>query len=172
MKKKIAFLLAAVMLLALAGCGGGSADVPDHVVDYKVDVPDGFEPIEQEGLAACWYAGDGSNINLNITDKDATTDLGFKAITADMLRTTMVAAYKEATGVEPTIEDRYFGTEKMFGLDAYQYSYDIELGGQSMVQIVVCINADQTYTFTYTTSDPDLVEVFDASAKGIQLTLE
>ena len=101
--KKIAAFLLALMLLALAGCSGDtkpssapddSGDAPtqasepaksNHVVDYKIDVPDGFEPTEMEGLTACWYNADGSNINLNITDKDATADVGFTAITADMI---------------------------------------------------------------------------------------
>lgn len=85
MKKKIALLLAAVMMLALAACGGkGSTnktndgpknDVPaapteeaptsNHVKDYKIDVPDGFEETEMAGVDACWVnAADNSNINV------------------------------------------------------------------------------------------------------------
>lgn len=145
----------------------------NKVVDYKLDLPEGFEPIDQPGMEACWYNGaDQSNVNLGLADRDATTDLGFKTITADLLRTTLEAAFK-AEGMEVELKDRYFTKDEVCGLPAYQYSYEMELdGGQHMTQIVVCINADKTYTFTFTTSSSDMVPVFDESAKNIQLTLE
>ena len=168
MKKKIAFLFA-VLMLALAGCG---SKVNDHVVDYKVDMPEGFAATEQEGVDACWMAPDQSNINLLIVDKDATTNAGFKAITADILRDTVKSSMKEAYGQEPTVTDRYFTKDDVCGLPAYQYSYDMNLAGIEMTQIIVCINADKTYTFTYTTDNAEYLDAFDASAKNIQLTLE
>lgn len=192
MKKNLAFLFA-LLMLALAGCGGnpGSAasnppagsDSPtqatepakqggDHVVDYKLDIPDGFDPTEQEGLTACWYAADGSNINLNVSEKNSATDLGFKAITAQMLSTTLVSEMEKVYGSKPTITDRYFTQNDVSGLEAYQYSYDLKLDDMEMTQIIVSINADKTYTFTYTTSDPAMVETFEASSKNIQLILE
>ena len=168
MKKKIAFLFA-VLMLALAGCG---SKVNDHVVDYKVDMPEGFAATEQEGVDACWMAPDQSNINLLIVDKDATTNAGFKAITADILRDTVKSSMKEAYGQEPTVTDRYFTKDDVCGLPAYQYSYDIELDGQAMTQIIVCVNADKTYTFTYTTTGEEWLEAFEASAAAIELTVE
>lgn len=193
MKKYLAFLFA-ILMLALAGCGN-EADKPaagpgsapgsaapeateppkasDHVVDYKVDIPEGFEETELEGVDACWLNPvDNSNVNLLITDKDATTDLGFKAITADMLRATVVSQMKATYDVEPDVTDRYFTKDTVCGLPAYQYSYELNLDGLVMTQIIVCINADKTYTFSYTTSDADTVTLFDASARNIQLILE
>lgn len=168
MKKKLAFLFA-MLMLALAGCGG---KVNDHVVDYKVDMPADFVVTEQEGVDKCWKAPDDSNINLLIVDKDATTNAGFKAITADILRDTVKSSMKEAYGQEPTVTDRYFTKDDVCGLPAYQYSYDMNLAGIEMTQIIVCINADKTYTFTYTTNNAEYLDAFDASAKNIQLTLE
>ncbi len=193
MKKYIAILFA-LLLMSMVGCSkdegkdwdvGPSASQPtqdvqssepekvsDHVVDYTVDVPESFEPMEMEGLAACWYnTADNSNINVNIMDKDATTDLGFKAITAEMLRLTLVSSFKEAYGVEPEITDRYFTNDQVCGLEAYQYSYTMILEGQEMTQLIVCVNADKTYTFTYTDATGEWIDTFEESAKNIQFTM-
>lgn len=166
MKKSIAFLLAMFMLV-LAGCKSGSG----KVVDYKIDVPEGFEEIDMEGLDACWYNADGSNINLAIVDKDATTDAGFALITADMLRTTLEQSLKDAYDVEAKLTDRYFNKDSVSGFDAYQYCYDLEMDGLAMSQLIVCINADQTYTFTFTDTDSWMSD-FETSAAGIQLITE
>lgn len=191
MKKTIVFLLA-MLMLTLTACGdkdsslqrpdnGGSSSAPsaevsepaktsNHVVDYKVDVPEGFESMEQEGVVECWYNADGSNINVNITE--GTDNETFSSINADLMRLALVAAFKDSGGGEPTITDRYFTTNEVCGLPAYQYSYEIELAGQAMTQIIVCVNADQTYTFTYTTTGDQWLETFEASAAAIELTVE
>ena len=202
MKKSVLFLSAAMLMLVLASCGqdagtptnpgsqtadpgiqatepGAQASEPaepaktsDHVVDYKLDIPEGFEETTQEGVVACWYNADGSNINVNIVDKEAGLDATFSMINADVMRETLIAAFKAAGGEEPTITDRFFTTDEVCGLPAYQYSYDIELSGVKMTQIIVCVNADKTYTFTYTDGSGDWTETFEASAKNIQLITE
>lgn len=170
MKKKLAPLFAAMLVLAaLAGCG---SRVNDHVVDYELDIPDGFVETELEGADACWASPDGaSSINLRITAKETGT-VTFKAATADMLREAVVDSMKQAYGEEPAITDRYFTKNDVNGLTAYQYSYDMTLLGQDVSQIIVSINADKTYTFTYTTSDAGMLAVFDESARNIQLVIE
>lgn len=200
MKKNLAFLFAMLMLV-LAGCGGGDdAGTPassapegtdsvsttepttepteepaagDHVVDYKLDVPEGFEEADPSELdvTACWYRADGSNINLNVTDKDSTTDLGFKAITADLLRTTLDSQLKQVYS-EVSITDRYFTKDDVCGLAAYQYCYDLTVDGDSMSQIIICINADKTYTFTFTAGDDETLTLLEGAVKTIDLTLE
>lgn len=167
MKKKIAILLAAVMMLALAGCGQGGA-AKNHVVDYKVDIPEGFVEAQMEGLDAYWQnTADSSNINLTITDKTS----GFSKISADMVKSALMTQF-EAAGFKATINDRYFNKDQVCGLPAYQYCYDISLNGVDMIQLIVCIDADQAYTFTYTDVTGDWLATFENSAKNIQLTLE
>ena len=171
MKKKIAYLLAAaVVLAALAGCG---SKVNDHVVDYKLDIPDGFTETELEGADACWVSADGTaNINVGTVAKAAGTDVTFKAATADMLRENLVDGMKQTYGEEPVVTDRYFTKNQVNGLDAYQYSYDMTVMGMDITQIIVSVNASRTYTFTYTTNDSAMLAVFDESAKNIQLVIE
>lgn len=169
MKKKAAFLFAALVLV-LSGCG---PKVNDHVVDYELDIPDGFVETELAGADACWYRpSDNSNINLLIVKKAAAADVAYKAVTADILRETVAESLKEAYGAEPAITDRSFSKDSVCGLDAYQYCYDVAINGQSTTQLVVSINADRTYTFTYTTSDEETLALFQESARNIQLVIE
>jgi len=169
MKKKILPLLA-LALVVLAGCG---PKLNDHVTDYHIDLPGGFEEIEMEGVDKCWANADQTaNVNLKVTAKAGTANAAFKAITADIARETIAAAWKEQYGSEPAITDRYFTKDEICGLPAYQYSYVLEWEGQTVSQILVSVNADKTYAFAYTTNDEAILKEFDASAKNIQLTIE
>lgn len=163
-KRSLAALLALMLVLA-AGCG---KKVNDHVVDYKVDVPEGFEETEMAGITACWATTDGSNVNLNISEKTG----DFKKITAGMLQEALVQMFEQTYGSKPTITDKYFTNNEVCGLPAYQYCYVIELEGVEMTQLVVCVDADKTYTVTYTDTTGDWMTDFEASAKNIQLITE
>ena len=171
MKKKSVSLFAVLMLmLVLTACG---PRLNDHVTDYHIDLPDGFVETELEGANAAWYnPADNSNINLLITTKAATADVAFKAVTADALRETVEETLKNSYGTDVTITERFFTKENVCGLPAYQYSYVVAFGGQSATQVIVSINADKTYTFTYTTSDSAILKEFEQSARNIQLTIE
>lgn len=196
MKKNIALILAAMMMmLALTACGGkgGSGDknpsddkptatepaepvkteapapAGNHIVDYKVDIPEGFEETQMAGLDANWQNADNSSINLTITD--ATSESDFESIDAEMLKLAMELQY-QAAGFEAEFTDRYFTRDKVCGLPAYQYCFDITLNGVNMTQIMVCVNADKTYSFSYTDASGNWLDQFEASAKNIQLTVE
>ena len=157
MKKKIALLIAAMLMLALTACGGGSGDktpannnpgsnpetaaptepaapTSNHVVDYKIDIPEGFEEAQMAGLDANWQSADNSSINLTITE--ATSECDFEKIDADMLKQAMSLQY-QAAGFEAEFTDRYFTRDDVCGLPAYQYSLDITLNGVDMTQIMV-----------------------------------
>ncbi len=162
-KRSLAALFAVVLVLA-AGCG---KKVNDHVVDYKVDLPNGFQETETEGVTKSWNNADGSNVNVNITEK--TSD--FKKINAQVLKDALMELFG-AMGAEPTITDKYFTNDPVCGLPAYQYCYDIVLEGVSMTQLVVCVDADKTYTITYTDVTGDWMKDFENSAKNIQLITE
>lgn len=158
--------LFALVLIVTAGCGKKTSN---KVVDYKVDVPDSFQELELEGVTKAWYnVADNANINVNITEKDA----AFKKITADALRDAMLEVFETTYGAAPTITDKYFTNDKVCGMPAYQYCYVIELMGMEMTQLIVCIDADQTYTITYTDTTGDWISDFETSAKNIELVFE
>ena len=164
-KRSFAALFAVVLVLA-AGCGKKASN---KVVDYTVDVPSGFEEAEQDGVVKAWAnPADNSNINVNITEKDA----AFKSITADALREALVELFEESIGEAPTITDKYFTSDEVCGMPAYQYCYTIEVIGVEMTQLVVCIDADKTYTVTYTDTTGSWISEFEASAKNINLVFE
>ena len=168
MKKKILPLLA-LLLVVLAGCG---PKLNDHVTDYHIDLPAGFEEIEMEGVDKCWSnAAQTGNVNLKITAKAGSANAAFKAITADIARETIASAWKESYGSDPVITDRYFSKDPVAGLPAYQYSYVLEWEGQTVTQILVSVNADKTYTFTYTDATGEWIDTFEESAKNIQFTM-
>ena len=168
MKKCLVFLFALVMLLP-AGCG---KKVNDHVTGYNVDLPKGFEETEMEGVKECWYTEDGSNINTTVTEKESGADAAFKIITADLTRETLAEMFESTFGVEPTITDRFFSKDDVCGLPAYQYCYDVELDGVTMTQLLVTVNADKLYAFTYTDMTGDWIDEFQESAKNIELIIE
>ena len=146
-----------------------AAPSSNHVVDYKVDIPEGFEETQMAGLDANWQNADNSSINLTITD--ATSESDFESIDAEMLKQAMDLQYK-AAGFEAEFTDRYFTKDKVCGLPAYQYCFDVTLNGVDMTQIMVCVNADKTYSFSYTDASGNWLDQFEASAKNIQLTVE
>ena len=140
----------------------------NKVVDYTVDVPAGFKETDAGGLDKAWINADNSNINVNITEKNT----AFESITVDALREAMVLVYGEDYSATPTITDKYFTNNAVCGMPAYQYCFEIELMSAEMTQLIVCIDADQTYTITYTDTTGDWIKDFEASAKNIQLTFE
>lgn len=169
MKKSLVSLFALVLLLS-AGCG---EKVNDHVTGYNVDVPDSFEETEMEGVKECWFnAEDGSDINTTVTEKEKGADAAFKILTADLTRETLAETFESTFGVEPTITDRFFSKDNVCGLPAYQYCYDVELDGVTMTQLIVAVNADKLYTFTYTDMTGDWIDEFQESAKNIELIIE
>ena len=163
MKKSVAFLLAMFMLV-LSGCAGESK----KVVDYTVDVPTGFEEVEMEGTDACWMHSDSSSVNLIITNKDKS----FSKVTADALREGIEENFEAVYGVGVTITDRFFTNDEVSGMPAYQYSYELDLAGVKLTQLIVGVDADKTYTITYTDATGNWISDFENSAKNIQFVTE
>ena len=118
------------------------------------------------------YTEDGSNINTTVTEKESGADAAFKIITADLTRETLAEMFESTFGVEPTITDRFFSKDDVCGLPAYQYCYDVELDGVTMTQLLVTVNADKLYAFTYTDMTGDWIDEFQESAKNIELIIE
>ena len=58
------------------------------------------------------------------------------------------------------VPDRFFSKDDVCGLPAYQYCYDVELDGVTMTQLLVTVNADKLYAFTYTDMTGDWIDEF------------
>ena len=142
------------------------------VVDYEIDIPEGFEELEADGFDLYCVNADGSNINMTILDKTAADDASFDEITAQRLRESIQEGFQAAYDLEVSIEEDSLTQEPVCDFPAYQYSCTYELAGVPMEQLIVCINADQVYTITYTDISGEWMEAFQSSAQNIQLTTE
>ncbi len=163
MKKN--FIPALLIVFCFTGCGKREP----AVIDYQFDVPDGFEETQLEGLTLCYAnMSDGSNINMNTQDKDP----GFKNITAQLLHDSLTETFSSAYGVEVEITDNYFTTDKLDGYPSYQYSISYEIQGVPIQQLIVGIDADKTYTFTYTDMSGNWMDFYEDSAQSIDLITE
>ena len=141
------------------------------VVDYRFTVPSGFEETQPPEGIAFYYINkaDGSSINMNIQEKDP----GFRSLTCDALREILEESLSRAYAAEVAITDQYFHTDDIDGYPSYQYSFSYELAGLPISQILVGIDADQTYTFTYTDmSGGSWLETFEEIIPAIDLITE
>ncbi len=175
MKKTLAILLALMMTVGLAACGAPAAEETEDnrvVVDYEIDIPEGFEEQEIEGLELYCMNADGSNINMTVLDKTAADDASFEGITVEMLRETLQDGFLQTYEVEVNIEEDSLTQEPVCDFPAYQYTCSYELAGVPLEQLVVCINADKIYTITYTDATGEWMETFQNSAQNIQLVTE
>ena len=173
--KKTLVLLLALMMIGLAGCGSPDAVATEDnrvVVDYEIDVPEGIEKVEIEGLDLYYANADGSNINMTIMEKTAADDASFDGITAEMLRDTLQEGFLESYEMEVSIEEDSLTQEPVCDFPAYQYLCSYEMSGVPLEQLIVCINADKIYTITYTDISGEWMEAFQSSAQNIQLTTE
>lgn len=136
--------------------------------NYELSIPDDFSAIEVEGMEFYYVGEDGSSVSLNVQPKDA----DFSNVTADLLREALENALSQSYKVDVTITDNYFTTETVSGYPAYQYSLSYELEETAITQLIIGVDADQTYTFTYTDLSGTWMEGFEKSAKGIILVTE
>ena len=146
--------------------GIGSSDASTS--NYELSFPDDFSAIEVEDMEFYYVGEDGSSVSLNVQPKDA----GFGSVTADLLREALEDALSQSYKVDVTITDNYFTTETVSGYPAYQYSLSYELDKTAITQLIIGVDADQTYTFTYTDLSGIWMEDFEKSAKGIILVTE
>ena len=105
---------------------------------------------------------------MNVQPKDT----GFNTVTADLLREALENALSQSYKVDVKITDNYFTTETISGYPAYQYSITYKLQDTAISQLIIGVDGDQTYTFTYTDLSGTRMEDFEKSAKGIILTTE
>lgn len=133
---------------------------------YQLSIPKDFSELEIEGMEFYYGSEDGSSVSLNLRPKDPT----FSQVSAELLKTALSTALQQTYGEDVSITDNYFTTEAVSGFPAYQYSISYELQGIAVTQIIIGIDADQTYTFTYTDLAGTWIDTFEDSIETITLT--
>lgn len=140
----------------------------DNVNKYELSIPDDFSAMDISGMEFYYVNEDGSSISMNVQSKDA----DFGSLTADELRQALSAAISETYDEEVTITDRYFTANPVNGYPAYQYSFSYTLQETEVNQLIVGIDGDQTYTFTFTDLSGSWMSTFEVSAGSIRLISE
>ena len=135
----------------------------DDSLQFLLTIPEGFTETDMEGFALFYTSENGSSINLNLQEKDDS----FASLTADVIRTTITDAYKQAFDIDIELTDNYFNLTTLDGFPAYQYSFHYEMEGRQISQLIVGIDGDSTYTFTFTDSTGSYMELFESCAAGI-----
>ena len=130
---------------------------------YQLSIPKDFSELEIDGMEFYYAAEDGSSISLNLQPKDS----AFSQVSAQQLSAALSDAFLQTYEEEVAITDNYFATEAISGFPAYQYSISYELQGTAVTQMIVGIDADQTYTFTYTDLAGTWIDIFEDSIKTI-----
>ncbi len=182
MKKSLLILL--LTALCLTSCGGADTqnDITDSLgtsteesssaaeradaISYQLSIPKDFSELEIEGMEFYYTAEDGSGISLNLQPKDPT----FSQVSASRLNAALSGAFLQTYEEEVVITDNYFTTESISDYPAYQYSVSYELQGIAVTQIIVGVDADQTYTFTYTDLTGTWSDTFEESICSIKIT--
>lgn len=132
------------------------------ITGFHFEVPAGFEEVadtdtpaaesELEGAEALgddyrfYLADDRSNINVISGPKDP----DFSGYTEESILDKLTNTFREALGTEAEITLNTYTTRQIGGYPSIQYDISILLEGAEVHQLVVSIDADKTYTFTFT----------------------
>lgn len=175
------------ILFCFTGCNNGTNDISEtisgshstatsesdsavvgNLAVYDFSIPEDFTEMELEGFACYYSAEDGSCINLNIQPKDPS----FDEVSAELLRDSLVSVLSQTYNTEVSITDQYFTRQPVCGYPAYQYAFSYELQDRTYRQLVVGIDADNCYTFTYIDQSGDWMDLFIESAGTIVLNIK
>lgn len=177
MKKAILGVCAVTLALALAACGSapasGSASASQPAsepasqpaeADYTAysitfEVPESFTQVEPpEGVSAFYQAEDGSSINLVISENDG-------SLASDVSREDLVSllekGFTQQVGAEVTLQDPVFETGRLGDVcPYYRLDYAVMLNDVYVEQTIIGVNADMTYTITFTDMTGDWGQTF------------
>ena len=165
-----AALAAAILLLplfSLSGCAAAPAAAPvPGVAEYGFTPPEGFTAAEEPAgmYRSPDYPGDASNIY----SVCGTSDPYFSGYTAEMMADALSRMLTEqyGTGIPVTVES--FDYTAVDGLPAYRMRTSYTVDGLQLQQLVVAVNADANYTFTWTcVDDAGWMDAFEKSADSL-----
>ena len=142
-------------------------DTASAKVHYTFTIPDDFTSMDVESMECFYEAKDGSYINMNIQDKDPS----FGELTADSLNSALSQAFSKVYNKEITLTDLSFSMATVSGYPSYTYKFSYEAQDTVITDLLIGIDADQTYTFTFCDMTGEWIELFEESASSISLTL-
>lgn len=145
---------------------GGSA-----VADYGYDLPEGFTAAD--GITGMYespdYPDDASNFYVARGDADPY----FSDYDTAILEAALSLSLTQQMGVDVAVTVdalEYFTVDT---LPAYRMELHYTVSGLALRQLVVCVNADHNYTFTWTqVGDADWMDAFRASADSLWFKLQ
>ena len=142
-------------------------DTASAKVHYTFTIPDDFTSMDVESMECFYEAKDGSYINMNIQDKDPS----FGELTADSLNSALSQAFSKVYNKEITLTDLSISMATVSGYPSYTYKFSYEAQDTVITDLLIGIDADQTYTFTFCDMTGEWIELFEESASSISLTL-
>lgn len=152
---------------APAGSTQSGTDAASAKVHYTLTIPEDFTSMDVESMECFYEAKDGSYINMNVQDKDPS----FGELTADSLNSALSQAFSKVYNKEITLTDLSFSTATVNGYPSYTYKFSYEAEDTVITDLLIGIDADQTYTFTFCDMTGEWMELFEESASSISLTL-
>ncbi len=194
--KKISLLLAALILtLALTACSDSNAISDSYVSTGSESQPTESQPAESEstgpvvtdytftppaGFTASkddpnlYYSPDYPDDIANVIVASSEHDPYFGSYTADLMADALSTALAKQLGNQfsglAVDSFEYFEVDT---LPAYRMTLHYTYEEMVLKQLVVCVNADSCYAFTYTqTADTDWDAVFEASVAALHFEVE
>ncbi len=135
-----------------------------------------FVPPEEfaavEGSGNMWlapdYPTDGSNVNVSVSAKDPT--FTSQTATSEMFEELMEQQFQSQYQMEVDVTMDEFEYITVDDTPAARIAVSYSLAGISIRQLMITVDADQTYTFAYTqTGEAGWWDAFEASVKTIQV---
>ncbi len=184
MKKYICLFFALLVVFSCAGCAdkndgfsnnytteGNSASGEYTVADYGFDLPEGFTAAN--GIVGMYespdYPDDSSNFYASYGDADPY----FGSYDVELMQTALSQSLTQQMGSEITVTVDSLEYITVSELPAYRMELHYAVSGLALRQLVVSVNADYNYTFTWTqVGEADWMEAFRASADSLWFTLE
>lgn len=181
MKKHICLILVFLMLF-LTACAKDEGFSNDYttetaapetgvsVADYGFDLPDGF--VAANGIVGMYespdYPDDSSNFYASYGDADPYFASYDASIMADALSQSLTQQMGEEIAV--TVDSLEY--TEINTLPAYRMELHYTVSGLELRQLVVSVNADYNYTFTWTqVGETDWMEDFRTSADSLWFQL-
>ncbi len=182
MKKILCLILLLTLPLSLYACADASGDdaavtqdpaaTPSVVAtDHGFDLPTGF--VAADGLPGMYHSPDYPDDVSNIYTAIGERDPYFGSYTAEMMAEALTRALREQQGEDISVTVDALEYSEISGLPACRLLIHYTVDGLSLRQLMVSVNADRSYTFTWTqVGDADWMAAFEKSADSLWFTLE